>query len=66
MVSLYEASKKLYDDIMKINQEPIQQYGINKISKKQCSTKPSEIIITGIPESVNDCVDIHKTAILHS
>ena len=39
MVSLYEASKKLYEDTVKIQQESIQQYGINKVSKKQCSTK---------------------------
>ena len=52
MISLYESTKKLYEDTVKIQQELIQQYGTDTISKVQ--TKASEIIITGIPESVDE------------
>lgn len=54
MISVYESTKKLYEDTVKIQQELIQQYGTDIISKVQTSTKASEIIITGIPESVDE------------
>ena len=54
MISLYESTKKLYEDTVKIQQELIQQYGTDIISKVQTSTKASEIIITGIPENVDE------------
>ena len=54
MMSLYESTKKLYEDTVKIQQELIKQYGTDIISKVQTSTKASEIIITGIPESVDE------------
>ena len=35
MISLYESTKKLYENTVKIQQELIQQHGTDKISKVQ-------------------------------
>lgn len=59
MNSLFEASKKLYEDTLKIQQDIIHQLGSSFGYKQICEiqsveTEPNEIIITGIPESVKN------------
>ena len=79
MLSLYNDSKKLYEDTLKIQQELIERFGTDKINEKKSLASPNEIIITGIPENVNDKpiiiaekvfesigIEVPKTAIISS
>ena len=79
MLSLYNDSKKLYEDTLKIQQELIDRFGNDKINEKKSLASPNEIIITGIPENINDKpiiiaekvfesigIEVAKTAIISS
>ena len=71
MNSLFEASKKLYEDTLNIQQNIIHYLGSGFGCKKICDIQsveiePNEVIITGIPESVKNDPETMAESVLKS
>ena len=54
MMSLYNASKRLYEDTVRIQQEIIEKFGNNQNIQAQSTSHENEIIITGVPNEISD------------
>ena len=54
MLSLYNETRRLYEDTVRIQQEIIQKINIYENCKAQSVSRENEIIITGVPSDISD------------